>query len=377
MMPAEAFQLPEQKKGDLAGAVEALCKSLLESKALELMMVPRKLPHGSMVQHVLVKDVKALEGLDPAAPVMLVNGGTLLARLSRQDPGASLGAILRPCEIRAFVELVKLHQGDRERVLILGLDCLGTMEPTQFESWAGKNPEASQLFLKSMLEQGNLPEGAPGIRTCCQACEYPTAQGADIQLLLLGAQGTGWIALASTEKGKQALEAAGLKPAVVPEGREAVVQELVSKREKFRDSLLEQVDLELLPLEKLLGELSRCINCYNCRDVCPVCYCKSCVMDSSTMEHPSYQYIRWAKRKGAIKMPAETLFYHMTRMAHMSTSCVGCGQCSSACPMGIRVAEIFRAVARRTQASFNYVAGRSLEEPLPLATFREEELEPR
>jgi formate dehydrogenase subunit beta len=64
-------------------------------------------------------------------------------------------------------------------------------------------------------------------------------------------------------------------------------------------------------------------------------------------------------------------------MAHMSTSCVGCGQCSSACPMGIRVAEIFRAVARRTQASFNYVAGRSLEEPLPLATFREEELEPR
>lgn len=377
MMPAEAFQLPEQGEGGLAGAVKALCKSLLETKAVELMMVPRKLPYGTMVQHVLVKDVEALEGLDPAAPVMPVNGGTLLAKLSRQDPGVSLAALLRPCEIRAFVELVKLHQGDRERVLILGSDCLGTMEPTQYQSWAQNTPDSSRIFLESMLGQGDLPEGAPGIRTCCQACEYPTAQGADIQLLVVGTQGRGWIAMASTERGKKALESAGLKPTDVPAGREAAVQELVSRRERFRDSLLGEVESELLPLEKLLGELSRCINCYNCRDVCPVCYCKSCVMDSSTMEHPSYQYVRWARRKGALKMPAETLFYHVTRMAHMSTSCVGCGQCTSACPMGIRVAEIFRAVARRTQSAFDYVAGRSLEEPLPLATFREEELEPR
>ncbi len=377
MMSAEVFALPETAEGGLAGAVQALCKSLMEAKAVEFMMVPRRLPLGQMVQHVLVKDANGLAGVDPVAPVMLVNGATLLAKLSRQDPGASLGALLRPCEIRAFVELVKLHQGDRQRVLILGSDCLGTMEPTQYEPWAKNTAESSSVFLESMLGKGQLPEGAPSLRTCCQACEYPTAQGADIELLLVGAQASSWLAVASTERGKQALEAAGLKKAVFPSGREAALREMVSRREAFRDALLKEVHSEVLPLEKLLGELSRCINCYNCRDVCPVCYCKSCVMDSSTMEHPSYQYIRWAKRKGALKMPAETLFYHMTRMAHMSTSCVGCGQCSSACPMGIRVAEIFRAVAFRTQAVFDYVAGRSLEEPLPLATFREEELQPR
>lgn len=377
MMPAETFALPEQGEGGLAQAAGALCRSLLEAKVVELMMVPRRLPQGSMVQHVLVQDMGALEGLDPAAPVMPVNGGTVLARLSRQDPGADLAALLRPCEIRAFVELVKLHQGDPQRVLILGFDCLGTMEPTQYEAWARETPQSTRLFLESMLGQGKLPEGAPPLRTSCQACEYPTAQGADIQLLLMGAESPGSIAMACTQRGKQALEAAGLKPADLPSGREAALQELVSRRVRFRDSLLQEVESEILPLEKLLGELSRCINCYNCRDVCPVCYCKSCVMDSSTMEHPSSQYVRWARRKGALKMPAETLFYHMTRMAHMSTSCVGCGQCSSACPMGIRVAEIFRAVARKTQAVFDYVPGRSLEEPLPLATFREEELEPR
>jgi formate dehydrogenase subunit beta len=42
--------------------------------------------------------------------------------------------------------------------------------------------------------------------------------------------------------------------------------------------------------------------------------------------------------------------------------------------MGIRVSEIFRTVARKTQAVFEYVPGRSLEEPLPVTTFREDEL---
>jgi formate dehydrogenase subunit beta len=45
--------------------------------------------------------------------------------------------------------------------------------------------------------------------------------------------------------------------------------------------------------------------------------------------------------------------------------------------MGIRVAEIFRAVSKRTQQVFDYIPGRDLDEELPLATFREEELTPR
>jgi hypothetical protein len=45
--------------------------------------------------------------------------------------------------------------------------------------------------------------------------------------------------------------------------------------------------------------------------------------------------------------------------------------------MVIRVGEIFRSVARRTQAALDYVPGRDLAEPLPLATFKEEELSPR
>lgn len=377
MMLAGAFALPGGGNGSFLKAVEALCRELLEAKEVEMIMVPRHLPHGNMVQHMLVREAKALGGVDPVAPVLPVNGGTLVAKLTRQDPGTALAALLRSCEIRAFVELVKLHQADRDRVLIIGVDCLGTMEPTDYEVWARQETGTTELFLESMLERGSLPDAAPPLRRCCEACEYPSPDGADVQLLLIGGKGASFVALAATQRGEETLERLGLGKLDMPQGRQAALETLVAKRRAFRDRLFEEVEREILPVEKFLGELSRCINCYNCRDVCPVCYCKSCVMDSSTMEHPSSQYVRWARRRGALKMPAETLFYHMTRMAHMSTSCVGCGQCSSGCPMGIRVAEIFRTVARRTQAAFDYVAGRSLDEPLPMATFREEELEPR
>ena len=59
----------------------------------------------------------------------------------------------------------------------------------------------------------------------------------------------------------------------------------------------------------------------------------------------------------------------------MSTSCVGCGQCSNACPNDIPVMELFRTVSYHTQKAFEYEAGRNIEDDLPLSVFREDELE--
>ena len=59
----------------------------------------------------------------------------------------------------------------------------------------------------------------------------------------------------------------------------------------------------------------------------------------------------------------------------MSTACIGCGQCSSACPNNISVMELFRMIAHRTQKAFDYEAGRSIEEKPPLSIFKEDELD--
>jgi formate dehydrogenase subunit beta len=374
---SEYFALSPGEEDGLLGSLNGLCRKLLEAGAVDAALVPQRLPHGSMVQHILVQDSGMLRGVDPVAPVLPVNGAVLAARLTRQDPGGKVGALLRPCELRAFFELVKLQQGDRHRVLLVGIDCMGTFEPPLYQGWATDDPDTSVAFLKAMLTSHTPPEGAPSLRRCCQACEFPTPEGADIQVLLVGSGSEGPYLLGATDRGEACLNDLGLSKVGAPESRTQAVDALVQRRIASRDRLFEEVESDLLPVDRLLGELSACINCYNCREVCPVCYCKTCVFEGHTFEHPAAQYLRWAKRKGAIKMPTDTLFYHVTRMAHMSTSCVGCGQCTSACPMGIRVAEIFRTVSRRTQGVFDYVPGRDVEEPLPLATFREEELMPR
>lgn len=82
----------------------------------------------------------------------------------------------------------------------------------------------------------------------------------------------------------------------------------------------------------------------------------------------------WAERKGALKMPADTLLYHLTRLNHMVTSCVGCGMCSEACPNDVPVFDIFKLVGYYVQKEFDYVPGRSIDEEPPLVVFKEDEL---
>jgi formate dehydrogenase subunit beta len=126
-------------------------------------------------------------------------------------------------------------------------------------------------------------------------------------------------------------------------------------------------------MEKLADYLAQCVNCYNCRVACPVCYCRECVFSTDVFDYEPVQYMDWARRHGVQKMPSDTVFYHLTRLAHISTICVGCGQCSNACPNDVGVAALCQAVARRTQAAFEYRPGCDVEERPPLSTFKEGE----
>jgi len=180
---------------------------------------------------------------------------------------------------------------------------------------------------------------------------------------------------AQSPKGEAVLKRLNLSEAEEPSSRKEAVSALISKRSSYRDEIFLKTHEATDTLDKLNNYLANCVNCYNCRVACPVCYCKECVFVTDVFNHEPYQYIKWAKRKGMIKMPADTVFYHLTRMAHISAACVGCGQCSNACPNDIPLAELFRMVAWQTQKAFDYTAGKSLDEKPPLSVFREDEFQ--
>jgi formate dehydrogenase subunit beta len=372
---AKTFKLDVENRNPL-DALQALFRQLLTEGEIRGLLVSQHLPMKNAVMPTLVTDPEKINGVDPLAPVFPINAAKVLTKLTRKPIGGRIAAVLRPCEIRAFIELVKLKQGRADDVLMIGIDCLGAYSNVDYPRFAGDDGAASTLRFYRQVQSGEGTAcGDFDLSPACKACEYPTAENADLVIGLLGVDPDDHLLLKANTPAGEALLAKmeGVPEIEEPEARREAVKDLVADRIAYRDAMFEKTSAATSDVNKLTAYLANCVNCYNCRVACPVCYCKECVFLTDVFDHEPAQYLRWAKRKGILKMPSDTVFFHITRLAHMSTACIGCGQCSNACPNNIPVMEIFRTVSAFTQKAFEYQAGRSLEDDPPLAVFREAE----
>jgi len=359
------------KDGEILPAIRAFLNSLLQRKLVDALLVPLELPAGDNVVPTLVHDPAKLQMANPLAPVMPLNSARLVSNITLVSSSPNrLGVVLRSCELRALIELVKLKQASLENLLLIGIDCPGTYSRDDYEKFVQETKTPVTDFLNKFQkgEEDTL------LRKACQVCEYPVPTNTDLTIGLIGVDfNKGILLQANTPEGEKIIEALGLEEGNSRE-REAAISRLVDQRAKRREQFLKQVQEDVSGLEKLLTALAPCINCHNCKTVCPLCYCKECFFDSPVFEFEAEKYLSWAQRKGALRMPVDTLLFHLTRLNHMVSSCVGCGLCTEACPNNVPVFDIFRLVGEQVQKTFNYVPGRSLDDELPLTTFKEEEL---
>lgn len=97
-------------------------------------------------------------------------------------------------------------------------------------------------------------------------------------------------------------------------------------------------------LDYWLKEFDRCIKCYGCRDVCPVCFCNTCTLGEDALV-----------RTG--DLPPENPMFHLTRAIHMAGRCIDCNLCSEACPADIPLRTLYKGVAEIVREEFGYTTG--------------------
>jgi len=352
-----------------SAAVRTIVQNMLSEKLVDSVLVLSRTPYSSLPMPTLITDPEKMEQAEPLAPAAPFNAARQAASVLKYPTGKKVAVVLRPCEIRALIELAKLKQCMLDEAILIGIDCLGRIENDIFLELAAQKEDISSAFY-------NDPALQDRITGICKTCEHFRPEGVDLTVCLLGTPIMEKIGLlAGTREGENIIKSLGLSSVEQPGEREKATNDLLKKRIKARDALFSETTEKIKDIEKFQETIANCLNCYNCRTACPVCYCKECVFLTDVFAHEPEVLQRRAAKRGAVKLPADTTMFHMTRLAHMSHACVGCGQCSSVCPSNIPVADIFKTVSAKVQELYDYVPGRDISEPIPCLVFEEESSE--
>jgi formate dehydrogenase subunit beta len=362
------------ENNDVLAAMRGFLRRLIDGGVVDAILVP--LQEGASVMPALVTDVALLERANPLMPMMPINNARAVSALTGKQAPAKIGAVLRPCEIRALVELVKLQQATLEDLVIIGMDCPGTYELNEFLSKNAEHGERSVANFAEYLtaaKEGREPviDGLE-LRPACQMCVHPAPENVDIHIHLFGVDVSQGLPITLKDEIAAALQITEPGAGAGESVSEAVAR-LTEGRKQVRENRLGEIRQKMTSNGGLSSLFTACIRCHNCMTACPICYCKTCLFKTAAFDHEPAYYLTAARRKGATRMLGDTLLFHMTRLNHMSTSCVSCGMCSSACPSDIPVGMIFSAIGERVQQTFEYVPGQSVAEPLPLITFQPHE----
>ena len=113
-------------------------------------------------------------------------------------------------------------------------------------------------------------------------------------------------------------------------------------------------------------QLSKCIRCNACRNVCPACTCEKCVFDNpnSGVEN---------------KAPADSFeenMFHIIRAFHVAGRCTDCGECSRVCPQNIPLHLLNRKFIKDINSLYGeYQAGEDTTSRAPLNDYNNDDCE--
>ena len=254
-----------------------------------------------------------------------------LIQMSKKE--GKTAVFLKPCDTYSFNQLVKEHRIKRENIYVIAVECLAKL-----------NIEA-------------IKEKTDGI------VKSVDVVGKDVKVV--------------TTSGEYTLykpEVVLSKCAVCNKTHQVKDEEIILHERPARDvNRFEEVDnLEKMTADERFAfwksQLSKCIRCNACRNVCPACSCVKCVFDNP-------QSGISAKANDS---EFEEKLFHVIRAFHVAGRCTDCGECSRVCPQNIPLHLLNRKFIKDIDNLYGeYQAGETDEGKTPLTSYTEGDVEPK
>lgn len=341
----------EVKDGRPTAALNAFLNALLESGVAERLFVPVELAEGGEARFQPISNPADLSRAEPLQPVMLENAAIALKQAMTLESHASFAAVLRPCEVRAVIEMAKRDQFDLNRLVIIGLDCASTYSLDYYREMRASHPDDPRWLMGEALRLAQAGRIEPeNYRLACQLCDRPAADyaAADILIGLIGVDSSKQILVLANEREdvRFKLHKFTVREATEREmvEREVTMGHLVTRRQQSAGRKLDELGLSDGHMGVIMGYMSKCTLCGNCVEACPVCS----------------EDLRDAFLQG--KQAFISAFVNQsTRMV----SCSNCGMCHTHCPEDIPLCAISYVLGRQIQTRMHYIPGRSASESLP------------
>ena len=249
----------------------------------------------------------------------------------RNKPG-KVAVLLKPCDSYSFVQLMKEHRVSREKVYIIGVACDGMCDMEKIRALGADGAvsvkdEGETLAVETLYGTQTVAK-ADALLERCRTCKSKRVVMFDE---MIGENGE--------ETAADRFEQVAALEAMTPEERFAFWR----------------------------NELSRCIRCNACRNVCPACSCEKCVFDNADSG---------VRNKAAADSFEENMF-HIIRAFHVAGRCTDCGECSRVCPQNIPLHLLNRKFIKDINELYGtYQAGADLETKPPLTNFTLDDCEP-
>ncbi len=348
------------KDGDTLGAVRGFLKTLLEERVVDSLLVPLEVPSPDQVSPIVVREPRQLDTANPLAPVMRINAAAVVAHIQREEGASRLGAVLRPCELRAVIELAKVERIDLEQLMLIGIDCMGTYEPDAYAQLARASADSPTDEMLRWTRQG--PIAPYRLRHACQMCEHFTAENADIGIGLIGLNVRERLLIQTDDPIAARLH---LHEGDT-NGRQKAIARLASIRQHRREQALTKAEQLLHDLPSVIGLLASCTACGECIGACP--FCGTNAFKPQPIKEPTDRLRDWSRNKDQMAHErANGPLSEIIEWGRRAASCVSCGMCESACARHVPLTAIQGVIGRKVREEFKYVPGRQTDERLPWA----------